>query len=407
LTIKDSVQLETANTLSAPSVWLKPGREKTLLRGHPWIFSGALQNHPSAAEAGTIVRVDSHAGKPIAWGFYHPKTDIAVRCFSWNPNKEIDDHFWERQLDNAIRLRERVVPPETDAYRLINSEGDGFPGLIADRYGNHLVISVQTTGMEKIREPLIRLFQERLRVAAIYERSEGQARRIEGLENRIGWTAGTPDDSPVQIRENGLIFFVDIVSGQKTGFFLDQRTNREIVASVCPGKIVLNCFSYTGGFSVYCIRAGAKKVISVETSQAANEKARQNLSANGFSELQHPIVAEDVFSFLRETRKPVDVIVLDPPAFAKSKHEIKAAARGYKEINLQALRLLNSGGLLTTFSCSNYIDPGEFEKIILFAAQDAGKTIQLLRPLGPGADHPTLLPHFQGRYLKGFLIRVL
>ncbi len=390
-----------------PSVQLKPGREKTLLRGHPWIFSGALKNHPSVAEAGTIVRVNSHAGKPIAWGFYHPRTDIAVRCFSWNPEENIDDNFWERQLDNAIWLRERIVPPKTDAYRLINSEGDGFPGLIADRYGDRLVISVQTAGMEKIRESLLRIFQDKLHVTAIYERSEGQARRIEGLEDRIGWAAGTSDDSPVQIRENGLIFFVDVVSGQKTGFFLDQRTNREIVASSCPGKTVLNCFSYTGGFTVYCIRAGAKKVISVETSQPANETTRRNLSANGFSEQQHPIIAEDVFTYLRKVQDPVDVIVLDPPAFAKSKHDVRTAARGYKEINLQALRLLNSGGLLATFSCSNYIDPGEFEKIILFAAQDAGKTVQLLRPLFPGADHPTLLPHFQGRYLKGFLIRVL
>jgi 23S rRNA (cytosine1962-C5)-methyltransferase len=393
--------------VSNPSVQLKPGREKTLLRGHPWIFSGALQKRPRDLEPGTIVRVDSHTGKPMGWGFCHPKTDIAVRCFSWQPEETIDENFWERQLDGAIRLRERVVPPGTDAYRLINSEGDGFPGLIADRYGDHLVISIQTAGIEKIRESLLRLFQEKLHVAAIYEKSEGEARRIEGLDDRIGYAVGTPDASPVKILENGLNFFVDIVAGQKTGFFLDQRPNREIVAWVCSGKTVLNCFSYTGGFSVYCIRSGAKKVISVETSQPANEMARRNLSANGFSEQHHPIVAEDVFTYLRKVREPVDVIILDPPAFAKSRYDINAAARGYKEINLQALRLLNSGGLLATFSCSNYIDPDKFEKIILFAAQDAGKPVQLLWSLGPGADHPTLLPHFQGRYLKGCLIRVL
>jgi 23S rRNA (cytosine1962-C5)-methyltransferase len=393
--------------VSNPSVQLKTGREKTLLRGHPWIFSGALQKRPRDVEPGTIVRVDSHAGKPMGWGFYHPKTDIAVRCFSWHPEETIDENFWERQIDGAIRLRERIVPPDTDAYRLINSEGDGFPGLIADRYGDYLVISIQTAGMEKNRELLLRLFQEKLRVTAIYERSEGEARRIEGFSDRIGTAAGVPDASPVKIRENGLNFFVDIVSGQKTGFFLDQRPNREIVASVCSGKTVLNCFSYTGGFSVYCIRAGAQKVISVETSQPANEMTRRNLSANGFSEQQHPLVAEDVFTYLRKVRELVDVIVLDPPAFAKSKRDTAAAARGYKEINLQALRLLNQGGLLATFSCSNYINPDKFQKIIFFAAQDAGKTVQLLRVLGPGADHPTLLPHFQGRYLKGFLIRVL
>jgi len=275
--------------------------------------------------------------------------------------------------------------------------------LVCDSYGCFLVMTIGTAGMEKWRETVVGLLLEILAPVGIYERSEGRSRQLEGLPDRIGPAVG---DVPgrVEITENGLHFEVDLLTGQKTGFFLDQRLNREIIGAFSRAAAVLNCFSYTGAFSVYAARGGASQVVSVEASAAANEIACRNLVRNGFSTGQHPVLTANVFDYLRETEEIYDLIVLDPPAFAKSRKDVDRSARGYKEINLQAARRLREGGLLATFSCSNPIDTVLFEKIVLGAVRDACKTAQLLRLLGAGADHPVNLAHPEGRYLKGLLL---
>ena len=385
-----------------PRVILKKGREAPLRHGHPWVFSGAVAKLEGDPAPGDIVLATDSIGRGLGLGFFNTG-DIAFRLLTGDSASRIDADFWRRRIDRALALRKRVVPPETDAYRLINAEGDGMPGLVVDRYGRFLVFSIGTAGMEKWRETLIGHLSDAVGSVGIYERSEGHSRQLEGLSNRTGPAAG---DVPAttEIVENGLCFEVDLIAGQKTGFFLDQRGNREIIGALSRGAAVLNGFSYTGAFSVYAVRGGAKRVVSVDASAAANEIACRNLARNGFPAEQHPIITDNCFAYLRETKEVFDLIILDPPAFAKSRKDVERSARGYKEINLQAARRLCEGGMLATFSCSNPVSLELFEKIVLGAVRDAGKTAQLLRPLGAGPDHPVNLAHPEGRYLKGLLL---
>jgi 23S rRNA (cytosine1962-C5)-methyltransferase len=390
-----------------PNIFLKAGRDYSLIKGHPWVFSGAVGKTAGKPGPGDIVTAVSSDGKPIGLGFYNPRTDIAFRLLTSDTSLIIDHAFWEKRLLAAIELRRRIIPPETNACRLVNAEGDFLPGLIVDRYDDGLVITIGTAGMEKIRTAILEILIRHRHPAWIYERSEGKSRRTEGLEDRIGCIHGGDLLGEVIVQENGLSFMVDPVSGQKTGFFLDQRANRERIKALSKGSSVLNCFAYTGAFSVYAASGGAARVISVDISEGANEIARRNLRRNGFSPDEHPVVKADVFNYLRDTEDLFDLIILDPPAFAKSKKEVPRAARGYKDINLQALRHLKNGGLLATFSCSNHIDEDLFRKIVQGAVADAGKTAQLLSVLGPGPDHPVNLAHPEGHYLKGCLLRIL
>jgi len=387
-----------------PRMRLKPGRERSLLKGHPWLFSGAVAGVEGRPGPGEIVQACRDDGLPLALGFFHGDADIVFRAVTFHAGAVIDRTFWQERVRSAQALRRRILPAETTACRLLNAEGDGVPGLVVDRYGDGLVVAVNTAGMERFREEWLAALIEECCPAWIYERSEGAARRMEGLEARIGVVSGGDIPPLVEILEHGLRFEVDVVTGQKTGFFLDQRDNRLLLRTVCRGARVLNCFSYTGGFSVYAAQGGAERVVSVESSAPANEAAARHLALNGFSPEAHPIVRGDVFQYLRRTEERFDVIILDPPAFAKSKRDVKTACRGYKDISLQALRRLRPGGLLAAFSCSNYIDADLFEKIVLGAAQDAGCPLRLLKKLGPGADHPTGLAHSEGRYLKGLLL---
>ncbi|MBN1664646.1 MAG: class I SAM-dependent rRNA methyltransferase [Deltaproteobacteria bacterium] len=389
-----------------PKIRLKPKRDSVLRNGHPWLFSGAIASKESGIEPGDIVEAVSMDGQKLGLGFYHPATDIAFRLLTRDCDQTIDANFWRKRILSAKQIREMLIPPDTDAFRLINAEGDFLPGLIVDRYANTLVVSFQTAGIEKHRDTLLELLDELIHLDAIYERSETRARQREGMTGRQGWISGNHPEGTVPIRENGLVFEVDVVEGQKTGFFLDQRPNRQWVRMLSADKTVLNCFSYTGGFSVYAAAGGAKRVISVETSKNANALAAINLARNGYSDTDHPIIAADVFKFLRDEKASFDMIILDPPAFAKTKHEISRATHGYKEINRQAMMRLDHGGLLLTFSCSNHIDSELFRKIVIGAAQDAKKNVHLLQTLGPGPDHSTLLPHTEGSYLKGLLLSV-
>ena len=389
-----------------PNLYLKSGREYSLAKGHPWVFSGAVGKAEGKPEAGDLVKAVAADGNPLGLGFYNPRTDIAFRLLTPDTTQVIDRSFWEKRLADAVELRNRIVPPETNAYRLINAEGNGLPGLIADRYGDGMVLTIGTAGIEKVRAVILDILTRHLNPAWIYERSEGKSRRIEGLEDRIGVVYGAELAGEVTVRENGKTFLVDPVQGQKTGFFLDQRVNRERIRALSSGLTVLNCFAYTGAFSVYAVSGEAKRVVSVDLSEGANDIARRNLGLNGFSYEGHPVVKADVFTYLRDTVELFDLIILDPPAFAKSKKDVQRASRGYKDINLQAIRHLRDGGLLATFSCSNHIDTDLFQKIVQGAVADAGKTAQLLQMLGPGPDHPVNLAHPEGHYLKGFLLRI-
>ena len=389
-----------------PRIILKAGREASLLRGHPWIFSGAVAGVEGELEPGDIVIAASQEKHPLALGFYNPTSDISFRVLTNDTAAVIDDAFWQKRIRAAISLRRKLVPEGTTAYRLINAEGDWMPGLIVDRYADYLALSIETAGMERHREALVKALSHETAPRGIYERSEGRARQIESLDDHTGIVFGEQPPGPIEIAEDGLAFGVDMISGQKTGFFLDQRPNRKLTELLSKEADVLNCFSYTGAFSVYCARGGAKRVVSVESSEAANEIARWNLERNGFSKDRHPVVRADVFKYLREADRVFDLIILDPPAFAKAKKDVTKAARGYKDINLQASRLLKEGGLLATFSCSNYIGEELFQKIVLGALRDCGRSAHLLATLGPGPDHPTNLGHPEGHYLTGLLLYV-
>jgi 23S rRNA (cytosine1962-C5)-methyltransferase len=390
-----------------PSIRLKPGREASLLRGHPWLFSGAIARIDPSLSPGSVALAVASDGKPLGLGFFNEKSDIAFRLLTQDVSVRIDRAFWKARIESALSLRGRIIPAGTDAYRLINAEGDGMPGLVADRYGDVLVMTIGTSGIENHREDILDLLIESLNPRTVLERSEGKSRRREGLEDRIGIAHGADITEPVVVRENGLKFEVDPVVGQKTGFFLDQRENRRIIGSISGSMRVLNAFAYTGAFSVYAAAGGADRVVTLDASEKACEAAVRNLTLNGFSAERHTVVAADVFTYLRQTEESFGMIILDPPAFAKTRADVDRAARGYKDANLQAVRKLNPGGMLATFSCSNHLDEDLFHKIVLSAVRDAQRTAQILRILGAGPDHPVLLAHPEGRYLKGLLLRII
>jgi 23S rRNA (cytosine1962-C5)-methyltransferase len=385
-------------------ITLKKGREAAILRGHPWVFSGAIAAIKGNPGAGDIVLARDSAGNPLALGFFNPKTDIAFRVLTRKCEENISQYFWQARLQAAIKLRQKIIGEQTNAYRLINAEGDGFPGLIVDVYNTTLVFSIATAGMEKQKNHILNALASQVKPEWIYEHSESRSRTLEGFENSSHIVFGENRSGTVEIMENALRFEVDIISGQKTGFFLDQRLNREKIGALSRDASVLNCFSYTGAFSVYCAEGGAKRVVSLDISKSACVAARKNLHLNWFSSENYPVIEADVFDYLRKMQENFNMIILDPPAFAKSKRDVTKASRGYKEINLQAIKHLTKGGILATFSCSNFIEEDLFYKIVLAAARDAGADLQLLTRLEAGPDHPILLGHPEGRYLKGLLL---
>jgi len=387
-----------------PEITLKKGREAALLRGHPWVFSGAIAAIKGNPEAGDIVLARDSAGNNLALGFFNPKTDIAFRVLTRRCEENISQYFWQSRVHAAYRLRQKIVGEQTNAYRLINAEGDGFPGLIVDVYNTTLVFSMAIAGIEKQKNHILNALISQLKPTRIYELSDSRSRTLEGLEKSSGVVFGENESGAVEIMENGLRFEVDVIAGQKTGFFLDQRVNREKIGALSRDAVVLNCFAYTAAFSVYCAEGGAKRVISLDISKPACAAARKNLYLNWFSVENYPVVETDVFAYLRNTQENFNLIILDPPAFAKTKRDVAKASRGYKEINMQAIKHLTRDGILATFSCSNFIDEDIFNKIVIAAARDAGADLQLLTRLEAGPDHPISLGHPEGRYLKGLLL---
>lgn len=394
-----------------PSITLKPGREKSVRNRHPWLFSGAIHTIDPKANDGDIVDAHSNTGQWLARGYLNRRSQIQVRLLSWQADAAIDEAFWRGRLQRALAGRASLAAdPQTTAYRLVHAESDGLPGLVVDRYGDWLVMQCLTLGVERIKPLLARLLVELCQPAGIVERSDVEVRGKEGLRPAVGLLHGAAPAGPVEIMEHGQRFLVDLLGGQKTGFYLDQRENRRRVAAYCQGARVLNAFSYSGGFAVYALAAGAAHVSNLDSSLEALELSERNLALNGFDpDAQAEGVAGDVFQVLRDWRaagQRFDVIILDPPKFAHSQQQVDRAARAYKDINLLAMQLLSPGGLLASFSCSGLVSADLFQKILFGASVDAGRDVQVVERLSQGPDHPVLLSFPEGEYLKGLVCRM-
>ena len=388
-------------------VFLKRGRERSLERHHPWVYSGAverIEGLPDSAPGG-LGEIYGADGRWLATAMIQPEATLTARVLRFDPGP-VDAAWVRRRIADAAALRARIVPPETDAYRLINAEGDGLPGLIVDRYAEYLVVQVLTPGVARLERLWLPALVELGEVKGVLARG-GLSGRAFAAEHADGLLWGAAPAGRVLIREVGLRFAADLLGGQKTGFYLDQRDNRRRVGRLAAGARMLNAFAYTNAFGVYAAAGGAREVVAVETSVAANELARENWALNGFAPERLHIVREAVQRVLRQEAERFDLIVLDPPPYAKERGQVERAARAYKDLNLHALRRLSPGGLLATFSCSQHIEPDLFQKILFGAALDAGVAVQWLARWGAGPDHPVHLDHPQGEYLKGFLLRSL
>jgi 23S rRNA (cytosine1962-C5)-methyltransferase len=385
---------------------LKKGREKSLRRRHPWIFSGAVEK--ASAKAGDTVDILDPAKKVLARAAYSPKSQIRARVWTFDPAEEVDAGFFRNRIQKALALREALpAAKHSNALRLVNAESDGLPGLVVDRYADVLVAQFLAAGVERWRDPILDLLVELSGCEAVFERSDAEVRKLEGLEPRVGFARGNRKASRCPIIEYGLNFRVDVEQGQKTGFFLDQRENRQRVRSLAAGRDVLDGFSYTGGFSIAALAGGAKRVTAVESSAAALEVAKENLAANPLDAAKVEFVQADVFAqlrLLRDRGAKFDLVVLDPPKFAPTAAQVKKAARAYKDINLWALKLLAPGGLLATFSCSGGVSSELFQSIVAGAALDAGADAKIVERFGAAADHPVALEFPEGEYLKGLLV---
>ncbi len=382
-------------------VVLKPGKEKSLQKHHPWIFSGAIATIPTI-EPGEILPVYSASGAFLASAYFHPQNSLAGRALSFNQDKI--EEVLARRIDEAIALRTYTLDlSETNAYRLIHAEADGLPGLIVDVYDGVLSLQINTCGMEKLRGLILPLLIHKMNPQAIFEKSVSSARELEGLPPFQGFRYKQVADERL-IRENGIQFKISLSKGQKTGFFLDQREMRALVSSLSRGKKVLNCFSYSGGFSLYALQGGAQHVVSVDCSEEATRLCRENTRLNGFSEKSHTIIQEDVFRYLRENPLDFDLIILDPPAFAKKRSDIDDACRGYKEINRLCFSKLKTPSMLLTSSCSHFIDPVLFQNLIFQAALEGGREPRILFSHAQAFDHPIRLTHPEGAYLKSLLL---
>ncbi|MCW5876343.1 MAG: class I SAM-dependent methyltransferase [Anaerolineales bacterium] len=389
-----------------PQLILKTGRERSLLRRHRWVFSGAVAELRDEAQPGATVQLRSAAGEFLAWAAFSPQSQIQARVWSWDEAEAIDAEFLRRRLQRAMAAR-RGLEAQTDSWRLVHAESDGLPGLVVDQYGDVLVMQCLSWGAEAWRETFIELLAELVAPRAIYERSDADVRALEGLPERAGLAWGDLPEPALNIREHDLAFGVDLQAGHKTGFYLDQRANRLLLRSLATGAQVLDCFAYTGGFAANALRGGATAVTLVEESETALQLARENMERNGLAVDAAEFLRGDAFQVLRRFRdegRQFDVIVLDPPKFAPTKAQAERAARGYKDINLLALKLLRPSGRLLTFSCSGGVDAALFQKIVAGAALDAGADARILERLGAGPDHPVALNFPEGEYLKGLLI---
>jgi 23S rRNA (cytosine1962-C5)-methyltransferase len=393
---------------------LHPGKEKSLLRRHPWIFAGAVDRLEGKARPGDTVDVvagsGKFAGQVLARAAWSPASQIRARVWSFDAGETIDDAFFKRRVAAAAGRR-AALPELADqqGVRLIHAESDGLPGVIADRYGDTVVVQLTSAGAEKWRKAIVGALQKATGCARVYDRSDSEVRAREGLEPTSGWLGGEAPSGDILIEEHGVRMKVDVVGGHKTGFYLDQRDNRRLLRELTAGRRVLNCFCYTGGFSLQALAGGAREVISVDSSEPALETARANLALNpqldaGRAQWR----CANVFDELRrqcEAGERFDLIILDPPKFAPSASHVERAARAYKDINLNAFKLLSPGGLMMTYSCSGGVDLDTFQRIVAGAALDAGRDARIVKRLQGAADHPVALAFPEGEYLKGLLVQ--
>ena len=389
-----------------PRVILKRGKEKPVLRGHPWVFSGAVEKIEGDVSPGEVGEVYSTEGRFLGMGHLNPHSQIILRMLT-REKEELDREFFRERISMAAVLRENDVIGKTNAYRLVNGEGDFLPGLIVDRYDRTLVVQFLTAGMERSKELLTDLLVNPFHPQSIYERSDVATRKEEGLREVSGLLYGKDVPDGIEIEEYGCRFRINVKRGQKTGFYLDQRDNRLELGGVSRGKKMLDCFCYTGAFSVHAGSGGAKEITLIDSSEEALRTAEEHFDLNDLGKIPRQFIRGDAFDILRGLEPNYDIIILDPPSFAKKKAHLAGASRGYKDLNLQAFRLLKREGLLFTYSCSHHMSWDLFQKIVFSAAVDAGKEVQLLGRRGHPIDHPMNLCHPEGEYLKGLLCRVL
>ncbi len=382
---------------------LKPGREKALRNRHPWIFSGAIDSAPPF-ENGEVLPVYSSHGEFLAKAYFHTENSLCGRVLTF-VDEPIETAI-EKRMSEAIALREKMFDREvTNCFRLINAEGDGLPGLIVDIYDDLAVIQINTHGMERLKPLVSEKLRTKLKLRGIYEKSHSSARRHEGLPDSLGVLYGECPKEML-VKENGILFLVGIEQGQKTGFFLDQREMRQLICRLSQNKRVLNCFSYTGGFSLFALKGGAQFVASIDSSEGACRYAKENTLLNHIPLDRHEVVQADVFEYLQNPKQPFDLVILDPPAFAKKRHDINDACRGYKEINRRVLERMPPSSYLLTCSCSHYIDENLFQQLIFQAAIEAKREAVICSRHIQAADHPVSLFHPEGEYLKGLLLHI-
>jgi 23S rRNA (cytosine1962-C5)-methyltransferase len=386
---------------------LKPHKEKSLIRHHPWVFSGALADTAMDMASGTTVDIRSKDGHWFGRGAFSPHSQISVRIWTFDPNEPVDDNFFQIRLQQSIQRRHQLLKGcSTTALRLVNAESDGLPGLTVDQYNDYLVMQCMSAGVERWKDEIVEQLNRLVPNIGIFERSDANVRLKEGLKPLKRVASGQQPPALLEIREENVKLMVDLVNGHKTGFYLDQRENRKEILPYVAEAEVLNCFSYSGGFTLYALAGGAKHVTNVEVSLPALELLQKNLAVNGFDPSLSDSVQGDVFEVLRQfvsQRRQFDLIVLDPPKFADSRSQLMSALKGYQDINRLAFKLLKPGGLLFTFSCSGLLDPGLFQKIVADAALDAQRKVQLIKKLGQAKDHPILFSFPEGSYLKGFI----
>ena len=393
----------------AASIKLHPTREKSLLRKHPWVFSKAIHSTEGRLKSGDTVDVYSSENLWLGRGAYSPDSQIRVRIWTFNQHETVDNAFFTRRLQVALSARQHVIDQaNTDAFRLVAAESDGLPGITIDKYADVLVLQLLSAGAEKHRDKIIWSLNKLLPEHRIYDRSDVDVRKKEGLEPICGPVQGELT-APITIIENNVKILVDVVHGHKTGFYLDQRDNRYIAAQYMQAASVLNCFSYTGTFASYALKYGAAHVTNVDVSQRALDTAKENILINDLDVAKATFMKADVFQALRDMAEAgtyYDHVILDPPKFVESKNSLNRAARGYKDINLYGLKCVKPGGYLSTFSCSGLMSSELFQKIVADAALDAGREVRIIKRYSQAPDHPVASNYPEGYYLKGLLCQV-
>ncbi|MDN3587779.1 class I SAM-dependent rRNA methyltransferase [Pedobacter aquatilis] len=389
---------------------LKRGKEKAAIQRHPWIFSGALEKVKGKPENGDVVKVFAFDNEFLGYGYFNSNSRVAVRLLEWDENQIIDKAWYQNRLKQAIASRQFILNKKTNTCRLVFSEADFLPGLIVDKYADFLSLQILSSGIENVKNDIVEILKAELNPKGIFDKSDATARGHEGLpiENGLLWGENPPEF--LEVKENGIYYHINIAEGQKSGFYCDQRDNRSILASYTYDKKVLDCFSYSGGFTLNSLANNAKSVTSVDSSALAIETLKQNIALNKFDESKVTAIQSDVNKQLRafkESGELFDVIVLDPPKYAPSRSALDRAARAYKDLNRLGMLLLEKGGLLATFSCSGAVDIETFKQIIAWAALDAGKEVQIIKQFCQPEDHPVRISFSEGEYLKGLLVRVL